>query len=282
MSRSIRKFVLQIIVPVTLLVLPIFLPAYNSTFDVSILLTAVSLVFAILVGFFIAAATTNYLRLQSLIADEDSALMSIFRLGKMVQPSITAKLRRLIDDYATFALDFELGEYVDKTKIQFDALISFLDGLSPKGAKGMELLGNLQDKKDLMIRTRQEITLVARKVVTGLHWTVLVSLDVLLVFLLLSLRDGGIVLSLITGILSASLYLVLVLLHEIDSNVFLEEMLAYQDTQMVFETIGTMKYLPGIALKNKRVAKPRGDYRLGILKGGSDLAEREIKVIRGV
>lgn len=279
MHRSVRRFVLQIVVPVILLTLPLLFPVYRAAFDVSTLLTAVSLVFAILVGFFIAAATTNYLRLQSLIADEDSALISIFYLGRIIQPSIIPGLKKLIDDYATSALDFELSEYVERTKNQFGALLSFLDNISPKGGKEMELLGNIQDKKDLMIRTRLEITLVARKVVTGLHWTVLISLDVLLIFLLLSLRDGNIVLSLITGVLSASLYLVLVLLHEIDSNVFLEEMLAYQDTQMVFEAIGTMKYLPEIALKNKRVSRPKEDYRVGVLKNYPDSTERDIKVI---
>ena len=281
MYRSIHRSAAQIVLPLVLLVAPVFIPIYPFEFDIPTLLTVVSLEFAILVGFFIAAATTNYLRLQSLIADEDSALISMFRLGKVVQPSIAPKLRQAIDDYATHALDFELSEYVEKTKDQFNALTSLLDHISPKGNREMELLGNIQDKEDLVIRTRQEITLVSRKVVTGLHWTVLISLDALLVFLLLSLRNGDLILSLIVGILSASVYLVLVLLHEIDSNAFLEEMLAYQDTQMVFEAIGTMKYLPEMALENKRVTKPKEDYRLGALKGNSEFVEREIKIIHG-
>ncbi|GEM_PF-854975 len=280
MNRNVRKFVLEIGIPIVLLAIPFFLPLYYFTFDISTLLTVVSLIFAILIGFFIATATTNYLRLQSLIADEDSSLISIFDLSKIVQLSEVPKMKEIIDRYATAALDFELTEYVEKTQKEFRDLLSSIDTLSPQDEKGLELFGNLHDKKSQLVRIRQEITFVARRIVTLRHWIILVLLAILLISLLFSIRDGHWFLSSIVGSLSVATYLVLVLLHEVDSNVFLEEKLAYENTQQIFLALGTMKYIPHHAFQNKRVKEPEEDYRVGEFKDYPNSLEREIKVIR--
>lgn len=279
MNRAARKFILEFVIPIALCAAPFLLPIYFFTFDISTLLTVVSLVFAILIGFFIATATTNYLRLQSLIADEDSALISVFNLSKVIQPSAVAKMKEAVDRYATAALDFELTEYVDKTRKEFQELLSEIDILAPQDGKGLELLGNMYDKRDQLVRTRQEVTLVARRIVTWRHWIILILLAVLLIVLLLSIRNGHWLSASITGVLSVAIYLVLVLLHEVDGNVFLEERLAYENTQQIFEAIGTMKYIPYHAFQNKRVQEPREDYRVGVFKDYPNSLEREIKVI---
>lgn len=274
-----NKIVIKIIVPFLLLTASFLLPVYDFTFDIPTLLTVVSLIFAILVGFFIATATTNYLRLQSLVVDEDSTLISIFNLTKIVQPSSISKMRDVIDRYAISALDFELIDYVRKTQKEFGEVLSTIDEISPQDEKGLELFGNLQDKRGEIVRARQEITLVAKRVVTPLHWMVLIFLAILLIFLLLALRDGNWVASLITSALSLATYLVLVLLYEVDSNIFLEELLAYENSQQIFQAIGTLKYFPNHALNNQRIKAPEEDYRVGIFKDYPHSLEKEIKII---
>jgi len=270
----------KIIIPFLLVTAPFFLSVYHFTFDIPTLLTVVSLIFAILVGFFIATATTNYLRLQSLIVDEDSTLISIFHLTKIIQPSAISKMREVIDRYAISALDFELFDYVHKTQKEFGEVLSTIDELSPQDEKGLELLGNIHDNRGEIVRARQEIAMVSKRVVTPLHWMVLIFLAVLLIFLLLALRDGHWVSSFITSILSLATYLVLVLLYEVDSNVFLEELLAYENSQQIFRAIGTMKYFPHHALKNQRIKAPEEDYRVGVFKDYPHSLEKEIKIIR--
>lgn len=279
MNRTTRKIVLEIVMPLALLAAPFLLPIFHFAFDISTLLTVISLIFAILVGFFIATATTNYLRLQSLIADEDSALINIFNLSKIIQSSEVPRMKEAIDHYATAALDFELTEYVYKTQKEFYDLLSTLDSISPQDEKGLVLLENMHNGRDRLVRTRQEITLAARRIITWRHWIILILLAILLVVLLLSIRDGRWFFSLITGILSLATYFILTLLYEVDSNVFLEEQLAYENTQQIFQAIGTMKYIPHRAFQDKRVKEPKEDYRVGIFKDYPKSLEKEIKVI---
>ena len=274
-----NKIIIKIIVPFLLLTASFLLPVYHFTFDIPTLLTVVSLIFAILVGFFIATATTNYLRLQSLVVDEDSTLISIFNLTKIVQPSAISKMQEVIDRYAISALDFELVDYIRKTQKEFGEVLSTIDELSPQDEKGLELFGNIHDNRGEIVRARQEIALVAKRVVTPLHWMVLIFLAILLIFLLLALRDGHWLASLITSVLSLATYLVLVLLYEVDSNIFLEELLAYENSQQIFRAIGTMKYFPHHALKNQRIKAPEEDYRVGIFKDYPHSLEKEIKII---
>ncbi|MFH1099102.1 MAG: hypothetical protein V1723_04345 [Candidatus Uhrbacteria bacterium] len=275
-----NKFIIKVIVPLLVLTASFLLPAYHPTFDIPTLLTIVSLIFAILVGFFIAAATTNYLRLQSLVVDEDSTLINIFNLTKTIQPSAISKMQEAIDRYAISALDFELADYVHKTQKEFDEVLSTIDGLSPQDEKGLELFGNIHNNRSGIVRARQEIALVAKRVVTPLHWIVLIFLAILLIFLLWALRDGRWLSSLITSALSLAAYLILILLYEVDSNKFLERLLAYENSQQIFRAIGTMKYFPHHALKNQRIKAPKEDYRVGIFKDYPHSLEKEIKIIR--
>ncbi len=274
-----QRIITKAVIPFFLLITPFLLPVYHFTFDISTLLTVVSLIFAILIGFFIATATTNYLRLQSLIADEDSALIGIFNLAKAIQSTSVAKMREVIDQYVIAALDFELVDYVGKTEKQFSSVLFAIDELSPRNAKGMELIGNIYDKRSEVVRARQEIAFVARRIVTRLHWVVLFFLAALLIFLLFALRDGNLLFSAVTGILAVATYLILLLLYEVDGNIFLEEQLAYENSQQIFEAIGTLRYYPDYALQNKHILAPAGDYRVGIFKDYPRSLEKEIKTI---
>jgi len=274
-----NKILVKLLIPGIIFLASFLLPVYNFVFDIPTLLTVISLIFAILVGFFIATATTNYLRLQSLVVEEDSTLMGIYNLSKIIKPASTLKMKETIDRYATAALDFELFEYVQKTQDKFNDVLLCIDEVTPQDPKGFELFGNLHDNRNSLVRTRQEIAMVAKRIVTPLHWTVLIILAVLLVFLLLGLRDGFWIVSLITGILSLATYLVLVLLYEVDSNIFLEELLAYENSQQIFQAIGTPKYFPEQALLEKRIKAPKEDYRVGIYKDYPNSLEKEIKLI---
>lgn len=73
MQRKIFKFLICLL----LLLIAFNIPLFKLNFDVASILTVISFLFAILVGFFIAAATSNYLQLQSLIAEEDASLIII-------------------------------------------------------------------------------------------------------------------------------------------------------------------------------------------------------------
>ncbi|MDO8551466.1 MAG: hypothetical protein Q7S03_02190 [bacterium] len=276
MKRFSKSAIFRHVIPLSLFSMPFLIPVYPPDDALSTLLAVVSLLFAILVGFFIAAATSNFLRLQSLIANEDGALIAIYNLSKIIDSNSSDKIADVIDNYATKSLDFELEEYVDRSQKDFEELLEAIDGLKIKNKEGENLFQILHQKKVDLWSNRLEAEMVSRKVIPFWHWLTIILLALLLSVSLFSLRNGSLFVSLSVSALLLSIYLALVLLHEVDSNVFLEKQLSYENTQKIFKILGRLAYYPEAAIKEKRVEEPKETYRIGIY---SSSGEREIKII---
>ena len=272
MSPRDFKFLMSLII----ILVAVQLPVFHLNLDSSTYLSVFSLLFAILIGFFIATATTNYLRLQTLIAEEDASLITISNLVKNISPQATGVVEEAIDDYAIAALSFEMIDYVTKTYQEFEDLSKAIDAVSPNNDKGLQLIQSLHDKKNALYQTRQEIALVARRIVTPGHWVVVISLGSLIGFLVLALRDGGLISTIISGVLLTTIYLVLTLLNEVDNNRFLEQALSYQTSQQIFRAIGRPPYYVEDVIESGRVDKPKTSYRTGYYKSPSD---KDIRLI---
>lgn len=275
MLTKITKYIFQAI----LLIVPFVLPQVQLHDDSGILLTAVSLLFAILVGFFIATTTSNYLRLQTLIADANAGLISLFNLVKGIEPNKKPLIEQAIDEYMIAALDFELLDYTDKTKKEFNQVIKIADETEPTNEKGFALISELHARMDELLTNNQEIALTAKRIVTPRHWFIIILLAILLATSLLSFRTGSFLISLFVGVMFITIYHIMILIHEIDTNLFLSNQLSFDDPQQVFQGIGRPNYYPEYAIK-KGYAKPRSEiYRIGIYKNYPNSFEKEIKLI---
>ena len=270
MQRKIFKFLICLL----LLLIAFYVPLFTFHFDVASILTVISLLFAILVGFFIAAATSNYLALQSLIAEEDASLIAIFNYCRVIAPEMTPKIIDVLDTYAIAALSFELTEYVGKTHKEFDDVSKAVEEVNFSDARGGELVGSLYEKKNSLYQIRQNVALVARRIVTKSHWFVLGSLAILVDLLILAIRDSSFFSSFITGVLFIVTYFTLSLLHDIDNNRFLEQALAYENSQQIFKAIGKPRYYAESVIRSNRIPKPKESYRTGHYNSSSDYAIR--------
>ncbi len=275
MLTKITRYVFQIV----LLVIPFVLPQVQLHDDSGILLTAVSLLFAILVGFFIATTTSNYLRLQTLIADANAGLISLSNLIKGIEPSKKPSIEQAIDEYMIAVLDFELLDYTEKTRKEFNQVLKIADGTEPTNEKGLALIPELHVRMDELLTNDQEIALTAKRIVTPRHWFIIILLAILLATSLLSFRTGSFLISLFVGIMFITIYHIMILIHEIDTNLFLSNQLSFDDPQQVFQGIGRHNYYPEYALK-KGYAKPKTEvYRIGIYKNYPNSFEKEIKLV---
>jgi ABC-type multidrug transport system fused ATPase/permease subunit len=269
----------DIFVPIFLLVLPFTLKPLNFGFDVATILTILSLIFAILAGFFIAAATSNYLRLQTLISEANASLISLFSLARLIQSSAAKKVGAAIDRYMIAVLDYDLLHYVPKTEKEFGEILDVIHKLKPTGEKAMAGLAYVYEQEYSLIRARQEKMLAAQTIVGPRHWFILVTFSILIAVLALALRDGTVVSAVITAVLLYSTYQVLKLLYEIDSNEFLAKKVAYKNPQEVFIAIGHLPYYPAYAIERGYVREPKTDYRLGIYKNYPKSMEKVIKTV---
>lgn len=177
-------------------------------------------------------------------------------------------------------LDYPLCEWVPNTRKEFNQLTKAIEHIEPTNEKGLALFPHLQKRKTDLEKTNQEIFLATEKIVSGRHWAIIISLAIIISVLMLSLRDGYWLFSLINGIILVAIYWILRLLNEVDSNEFLAEKLAYQNPQQIFQAIGRLKYYPETAIINKLVKEPQENYRIGIYKNYPHSFEKEIKIVK--
>lgn len=259
-------------------VVAVFAPRFTFSFDVSTVITVIALLFAILVGFFFAAATSNYLRLQTLIADENAKLIAIFDNAQQLAPGSTQALADAIDHYMIVVLDHDLLGFAPHVRHELRAIVSEVNALAPNSA--IDLFSTLHEAKNSLWSTNQEMSIASRKVLAAPHWVVLGLLAGCIDILLLSLRDGSLASTLFLALLITVSYLVLKLLNDVDTNRLLARQLSFDTPQEVFLAIGKTAYFPEYAIGNPYVILPKTTYRVGMYKNFPRSFDKIIRTVK--
>jgi len=255
-------------------------PLFTFPFDVATILSVISLLFAILVGFFFAAVTSNYLSMQALIPEEDSVLMSIYNHAALIDPKKAKKMAEAVDAYMIKVLDYDILTYAPHVREELLKITDVIDEVQPSDDRGKALIQNLHNFKAKLIEINQKTVLVAQSVLSPAHWSIIVLLSVLIDALLLGLRTTDPISSVFIAILFITPYLILNLLHEVDSNLFLAKHLAYESPQNVFMSIGKLPYYPETILNAGVVKNPKTPYRVGVYLDLASSLKKKIKTIR--
>jgi len=262
MSRYLRAYTRQIGFACLLLLLPFLLPPFGVSSDVGTLVTATSTIFAIVAGFFIADAMSNYLRLQTLIAEENSALISIAGNAKAVDKKNCVAVHQAIDAYMIAQLDLGTLNHFSQTQKQVDQLHVSIHSLKTNSENSL-LFDHVLAMEEKVITTRQEMTLAAKKTLTKVHWGTLITLAVLVAITVLAIRNGTWLTNVVAGLMILGTQAVLVILRDVDNNFLLEEKLAYQNPREVFHAVAQPPYYPHFAPVKYRIPDQDGSIRIG-------------------
>ena len=267
------------ILRIILYVIPFCIPLFTLDIKSGDYLSAVVFVFSVLSGFFLAAATSNYLRLQTLISQEDSLIVSLIRLAKKVNSKRFSAVANKIDAYVVAILDFDLLGYAEKTKKEFYEMIDAIDSLKADTNSGESYLSTLHSEKNKLLQVNGEMILTTKTVVTPLHWFIIIVFAVLTAVLVLELRSENWISIFISGFLVIGILEVLELIYVIDSNKFLADKIAYQAPQVIFQHLGRPNYYPETAIKDGTVKNPPPTYRLGKYLNYPDTLDKKIVTI---
>lgn len=283
MRLKFTQIVFKILLPTILFTLPFYIPLYEYGFQIEPLLYVTPVAFAVLAGFFIATATSNYLNLQTLVAEEDATLIAIYNLSKLLDSVQAEKVADAIDNYLTKAFDFQFSTYTEWTIQEFDPIIVSVDEIQPSSVTPAQeaVLPLLHEAKVNLFKTRQSIALTAPRIVNLTHWFVLGTLAVANIVLLFGVRTGSPLLNVILGLTSGAIYMVLVILYEIDGDIFQDENLSYLNSQKVFRAIDRLEYFPEEAIRGGKIEKKNlpNRYRVGTYKDFPRSQEKEIRIV---
>ncbi|MDD4607476.1 MAG: hypothetical protein PHS07_04095 [Patescibacteria group bacterium] len=250
-----------------LLLVLIIVPAQIIKSDIGNILNATALLYSILIGFLVTAAMNNYFELQRLVTNETGNLINLFSLVKLIDKRKVKSIIDKIDKYLIKGFDYDLTNYTDKTAQEFNELIQTASSVKVINQKETQTFNIMMSNISDMRKTRQQIRIVAPKIITSVYWTTLLTLASIIIGLLFLTCDEGFVEKLVTLLLSFSVVISLLLLAEVDSNRLDEEKLAFETFENVFDIIGRPRYYPSISLKAGRIKLNfKKDYRVGFYK----------------
>lgn len=276
MTNKSRALLVWVVVPLSILLAVFALPKFTVPFDASLLLTVTSLIYGVIMAFFIATATSNHLNLNSQLAEANSLLTSIYSFVRLLDTRRGKKIADLIDQYLMSTLQYDLLDHAKYTEQKFYEIIREIDVVDIKNgdSKASALFQNLQTAKADLFKKRQMIVQLAPRVITLTHWMVIFLLNGVIVSLLFSFRTGDAISNVFFGVIIISFYFLLMVLRQVDSNELLERQLAYEDAQVVFKSIGKLRFYPLTALENNIAHIPKETYRVGYLKKGKFIVEQ--------
>lgn len=257
-----KKYKKEIALGIVLFIIPFVAPYYVIGMDTSTLVAGASTLFTIFAGFLIADAMSNYLRLQSLIAEENSSLITIADNSKQIDKDGFVAVREAIDEYMITQLDLNTLNHFSQTHEQIDKLHTSLHKLvvAPENS---HLYDHILTMEENIITARQEMALAAKKTLTPIHWVTLIGLAILVLISVLPIRNGEWPTNIFAGLMILGTEAILVILRDMDNNNLLASKLGYENPREVFYAVDKPPYYPASSPVKSRVPDENGKFRLG-------------------
>jgi len=229
---------------IALLLLVAFLaPAFNLP-AVENLTNAVPAVFAIATGFFINDAMSNYLRLQTLIAEEDATLISITHMLRTAPEVESASVEKAVDDYLVKVLQSNDLDHVAHTQKEYDTLLSSIDSAIGRVPRGESAAEALQGARDRLLQISQEVAIAVRTNLTFSHWLLVGILELLVCLTFLAMRDTTFITTVVVALMMVASYAILVVLRDVDNNKYLARKLSFRSVERVFHALNVPPFYP--------------------------------------
>lgn len=224
-------------------------------FDMSKILSSSTTLFSILVGFFIASAMSNFLRLKTLVSSETGGLFSVYKFADLIDNSLGVEVKGAIDKYVIEGFNWELEDYVENTQKEFEKIYDILKKKksSPENEKEQQALDFLMNDLGALPGIRNEICIVAKTTLNSLYWILLVTLAALTVFAVLMGTQFNFMSIFLAVCISVVVAFALFLLDEIDKNKLNENDIAFHSYNQLLTSLGLLPYYLDTDIKIGRV-----------------------------
>lgn len=266
-NLGIKLWKKMLIGTVLLIITTISIAYFNPIFDfdMSKILSASTTLFSILMGFFIASAMSNFLRLKTLICSETGGLFSLYKFAQLIDKSLGEQVKEAIDNYVIRSFDWELKDYVENTNKEFEMIYDVLNKKNsfPDNEKENLALDFLMSDLGSLPSIRNEISMVAKSTLNSLYWILLITLAFLTIFAVLMGTQFTFISILLAVSISSTILFSLFLLDEIDSNRLNENDIAFRIYNQLLISLGNYPYYLESDINARRVSVDRSKpYRL--------------------
>jgi hypothetical protein len=225
-----------------------------------------SLLFGILGGFFVAFLLNRFATIRSLLTRESTMLMELYKIAQSFGQDFADRVADKIDAY--LVIRFDKDNYFRFTARGRDALFSIFDDL-----RGLEELPSqklVTMHRHFVGTLRETIPLRREAIVTGnitvsfVQWCSLLLLAFILVATLYRLKSNSLLSSLLTGLLSFAIFLMLYVVKDLSELRLGGDYLKYETVERVFEYIGKLRYYPIARIRECEIPPDVERIRLGV------------------
>lgn len=242
-----------------------FLPPIGKLSEISLLLSAISIIFGILVGFTLNNLWARLNRMRELIASECSQLENLYQLSKYFGEEYTKKLSDIMDYYLIKAFNYELWEYEEHINEDFFKIFdSIKDDLKPTTDRTKQAFGQILNIFEDLSTTRKEITALGNSRLKPYEWVVIMLLGSLLIINIFYIKETTAISYLFTTLLSIMVIMVLAVIRDLNDLEWNIEVIGYQPYEEIFDLIGKPRYFPSESLIRNRTLNKGPYYRMGV------------------
>lgn len=273
--RTPRIFLLSLIIFVGLLfVLPH--PFISSELGGTVL-TISTFLFGLIAGFYIVVTTTDYNSIKSILAEETASWIALYQNINEYDSTAAKKLADALDAFLRRSFDFEIIDYARSNTKEFDAISTIVNDITYENSLS-SLYQEIRSKWAIILSSRQKLTVLGAKTLSGFQWIILFALALLVVTSLYGLRTGELFFDIVTVFISSSIVLILLLIRDLDLYIWNEKTFGYDIFENIFLAIGLLPYYPLESVEKGRVHPTEPKYRVGVLIDYPKTSRRKIEV----
>ncbi len=223
-----------------------FIPELASNSKIGDLVSFVGILFAILVGFFIAHLYSRYQLIRSNASIDASSLGTFYFYATLISKEINnnewlIEVEDTIEEYIHFFMPLRWEEY-NKTEKYFNNLCLTLEKIDYSGNKADKIMNNLLSLLNEHSTAREKLVMSGKDSLSVGSWLTISFLGFLLFLSVLFIKDDSIISILFTGGIFSSISILFIVIRDLNNLNFGESSVAIESYERVLDAIGRDRY----------------------------------------
>lgn len=239
--RTWQLFILSVVVFASL---SYFLPIYEgATQLLSLALSVTSILFGLLIGFFITQMWNKFSSIRRESSSLHSAIQDLIANMNRLEGNERAK-KQFEDRMERFLIAFTMISWdsVEEEDKYFDAVRSAIDDVNPINEKNGSVYVQILDAENQASNARTKLSSLGKQRLMRLEWVVLISLSTIITTSVLLLRDGSLFFNTLSSIMPPLVILTMMMLDDLDNLRWGTEIVSFEPAQQGLEALNKERF----------------------------------------
>jgi hypothetical protein len=240
----------------------IFFKGPGPQTNILAMLSVATFLFGIFGAFVMQNRHKRLQEIRTVLRRDDALYIDMYKLSSLFGKETQKKMQKHIDDFLTRGIDYRLVDYCMANK-EFLKLHDFIINLKPKTALQSTAYGKLLDLAKQANEQRREVEYLVRNSMLSFKWITLMGLLAVILFSIFYTNDGSLPSIIITVLLSTASILFLLLIRDLDSLMWKEQMWIWEPLNQLFEELDLLPYYAEPIIAKGRVKFKKG-YKIRV------------------